>query len=132
MKNQHIQLMLQKSIVRLKSAKILLKAGNYADSISRSYYAVLDVARAVLVTDKIYPKSHAGTIAKFNQHYIKTKIFPNRFGTMLASIEKARTKADYAFEVSFTKQDAQEKLRQAEEFVEGITKYLSKRLNVKN
>ena len=36
---------------RLSSAKLLLDAGNYKDSISRSYYAIFPAVRAVLAMD---------------------------------------------------------------------------------
>lgn len=120
-----IKEIIRKSHQRLTSADALLKIGNYADSISRSYYAVLDAARAVLINDKIYPKSHAGTIAQFHQRYIKTKKISEKFGKMLSTIEKARTEADYEFEVSFTKSEAKQKLDQAKGFVKQVEEYLA-------
>lgn len=85
MKEDIISEMISKAEERLKSAEMLLKAKQYADSISRSYYAVLDATRTLLVLNKIFPKNHAGVITQFNLHYIKTGIFPKSFGIAGAS-----------------------------------------------
>lgn len=124
MKNPILE-MIEKSFERLESAEILLKSKQYADSISRSYYAVLDAARAILVLKKIFPKSHAGTIAQFNRYYIKTELFPKSFSKLLAKIEKSRTEADYSFEISFSKLEAEEVLKSAQLFVDQINKYIT-------
>lgn len=38
---------------KLRSARILLDAGQYKDSIGRSYYAIFSALRAVLAKDKV-------------------------------------------------------------------------------
>jgi uncharacterized protein (UPF0332 family) len=38
---------------KLKSAKILLDAGQYKDSIGRSYYAIFSAVRAVLAKENV-------------------------------------------------------------------------------
>ena len=125
MKDNIINEMISKAEERLESAEILLKSKQYADSISRSYYAVLDAARTLLVLDKVFPKSHAGVIAQFNLHYIKTGIFPKSFGQLLTRVEKSRTEADYSFEIDFTKDEAQDRLKLAKLFVEKVTEHIN-------
>lgn len=116
--------MLLKAKERLESAEILLGKKQYSDSISRSYYAVLDAARTLLSMHKIYPKSHAGTITKFNLHFIKTGIFPKNFSKLLAQVEKSRTEADYSFEINFTKDEAKDRLELAKIFVQKVIKHI--------
>lgn len=48
---------------KLKSAKLLLDAGYYKDSIGRSCYAIFTSVRAVLSRDKVDFSKHAGVIA---------------------------------------------------------------------
>ncbi len=63
---------------RLVSAKALLKIGNYNDSISRSYYAMLDIIRGLLEIEDVFAKTHKGAISKFSDLYIKTgKVEPH-------------------------------------------------------
>lgn len=60
---------------KLLSAKILLDAGQYKDSIGRSYYAIFSALRAVLAKDKVDFSKHAGIISYFQKEYLKTELF---------------------------------------------------------
>lgn len=55
---------------KLESAKLLLDARKYKDSIGRSYYAIFSAVRAVLANDKVDFSKHAGVIAYFQKEYI--------------------------------------------------------------
>ena len=55
---------------KLESAKPLLDARKYKDSIGRSYYAIFSAVRAVLANDKVDFSKHAGVIAYFQKEYI--------------------------------------------------------------
>ncbi|MBI2263519.1 HEPN domain-containing protein [Candidatus Berkelbacteria bacterium] len=115
-----IGIILDKAREKLEAAEILLKEEKFEDSVSRSYYAILYAARALLVKDKIYPKSHAGTITIFSQKYIKTKKVSRKFISIFAETERAREIADYGLEVEFSREFTQNKLNQSKEFVQRI------------
>ncbi|MGR3218548.1 MAG: HEPN domain-containing protein [Candidatus Anammoxibacter sp.] len=72
---------------RLVSANACLGVKSYSDSISRSYYAMLDTATALLITKDILPKSHEGIIRMFSLHFIKTGILPKEYGKWFKRIE---------------------------------------------
>lgn len=110
----------------LKSAKVLLEKKFFNDSISISYYGVLDITRAALIFREVFPKSHSGTIHKFNQEFIKTNIFSKKFGKILADIEKSRIEADYNFKKDFNAKKASEVYLEAKDFVTEVEKYLEK------
>lgn len=59
---------------KLTSAKLLLKAGLYKDSVGRSYYAIFSGIRAVLAARQVDFSKHAGVIAYFQKEFIKTEI----------------------------------------------------------
>jgi len=109
---------------RLESAQALLGIGNFSDSISRTYYAFLDAASAILISINIAPQSHAGAIGLFGKHFVKTKKVPDKFGKMFKRIEKARLEADYKHLKKFTQDEAMDALKEAREFVDVIKKLL--------
>jgi uncharacterized protein (UPF0332 family) len=109
---------------RLESAEALIRINNFADSISRSYYAFLDAATAALISVNVAPQSHAAAIALFGKHFVKTKIIPEKFGKMFNKIEKSRLEADYKHLKEFSKTEAEEALKEAREFVRLIEKLL--------
>ena len=50
---------------KLESSEILLQAGKYKDSISRSYYAIFSAVRAVLALEHVDYKKHGNVIGHF-------------------------------------------------------------------
>ncbi len=109
---------------RIGSAKQLLKIGNFRDSVSRSYYAFLDAADALLLTKDIRPKSHAGSINQFSLHFIKTGEIDKKYIRWFRRLERARADADYEREKMFLKEDAQEALNEATEFIKMVENLL--------
>ena len=66
-----------KAQVALKSAEILLSAGDFDGCANRAYYAMFDAARAALLNTAcaehvLAIKSHSGLISFFSQRLIKT------------------------------------------------------------
>lgn len=124
MKDPLIEEMLNKADERIESAQVLYENDHFGDSISRSYYAMLDAARTALVLVKVYPKSHSGTVHKFNEYFIKTGKIAKTFSSVLSQVEKSREEADYEFEKRFTKNNAKEALKQAKKFVTVIKQFV--------
>lgn len=113
-----IDIYMKKAEERLGSAEALLKIGNLEDSVSRSYYAILDAATACLIKKDVVPHSHAGAIKLFSLHYIKPGIVDRKYQRQFARIEKSRIEADYTHLRKFSEEEASEILAQAREFVE--------------
>lgn len=119
-----IRKLIQSAHKRLKVAKAALDLNDPEDSISRSYYAFLDIATAVLMTKDLRPKSHSGAIALFGQHLVKTGEIEEKYGRWFNRIEKSRLEADYAYERELSLEEAKEALKMAKEFVREMEKYL--------
>ena len=118
------QYRLENAEEKLDSAKILLDAGKYKDSMGRSYYAIFSAVRAVLANDKIDFSKHAGVIAYFQKEYVKTEIFEKKYSKYLQSAFQIRNSCDYDDFFIASKQDAEEQYQKATEFCERIRNYL--------
>ena len=84
---------LESSADRLKSAKLELDAGNFKDSINRSYYAIFHAIRDLLAENEIGFKKHSAVMSYFPQHYIKTKISALTFLAFIKIQKKKQTTA---------------------------------------
>lgn len=111
---------------KLQSAKLLLDAGKYRDSIGRSYYAVFTAVRAVLANDKVDFSKHSGVIAYFQKEYIKTGKFDVKYSRYLQTAFQIRNSCDYDDFFIASKQDAEEQYNRAMEFYNEICNYLRK------
>lgn len=110
---------------KLESAKLLLDAGKYRDSIGRSYYSIFTVVRAVLANDKVDFSKHAGVIAYFQKEYIKTGKFDVKYSRYLQTAFQIRNSCDYDDFFMASKQDAEEQYSRAAEFYTEVNNYLS-------
>ncbi|MCL2717400.1 MAG: HEPN domain-containing protein [Lachnospiraceae bacterium] len=113
---------------KLNSAKILLDAGEYKDSISRSYYAMFSIVRAILALDEIDFSKHANVIAYFQKEYVKTGEIDKEYSKYISNAFQIRNNCDYADFFLVSKNDAQDQYEKAVRFLEEIERYLEKRM----
>ncbi|WP_443596640.1 HEPN domain-containing protein [Agathobacter sp.] len=110
---------------KLYSSKILLDAGQYKDSIGRSYYAIFSAVRAVLAKDKVDFSKHAGVISYFQREYIKTEIFDKKYSKYITIAFQIRNNCDYDDFFIVSRTDAIEQYEHAKELYEAVRIYLS-------
>jgi uncharacterized protein (UPF0332 family) len=114
---------------KLKSAEILLNAGQFDDSISRSYYAVFLSAKANLYVIGEDPKTHNGLITLFGLKFIKSKLLETEYNRILIELLNARQQSDYNPISIYEKEDAQNNYQKAKKFLErmeSLIEYLKK------
>lgn len=109
---------------RIGFAKEILKIGDYKTVANRSYYAVFAAMRAVLALSGFDSKKHSGIIAEFRKAYLKTKILPQELSLTIDSLVEIRQGSDYDDFYLIGKEEVEEQLRSAENFVKIIGDYL--------
>ena len=105
---------------KLESTKILLDAGQWKDSIGRSYYAIFTAVRAVLAKDQIDFSKHAGVISYFQREYIKTGIFDKKYSSILQNAFQIRNNCDYNDFFIVSRADALEQYERAKDMLAAI------------
>lgn len=112
----------------IKSAKILLDAGEYRGANNRAYYEIYHAISAIHALDGNAYKRHKDALANFNKNYIKTEIFPRTLGRKVAEAEEIRHASDYDDFYIATREEAEEQIDTAVELVEKIEEYVLKEL----
>ena len=118
---------LKRARQHLKAARDLLSHDDFTDSVSRSYYAVFQAARALLALDQLESRKHSGVIALFNRHFVKTGKVDKQLGAVLMDARRHREIADYSDLAEFSRDDADAPLRDAEIFGEKIAALLGEK-----
>ncbi|MGH8169921.1 MAG: HEPN domain-containing protein [Steroidobacteraceae bacterium] len=113
----------RKSRRALRSAQLALRDGDADGAVNRSYYAMLNSARAGLLSagvpeDKL-PKTHSGLISAFGEHVVKSGKVDPEFGRFMNKTEGFRLRADYTG-VELDQATAEEALEGAERFVQAV------------
>lgn len=119
---------IQTSKDNLKSARILLEAGEYKSANNRAYYAIFHAVNAVhAVNGKAY-KRHKDAIANFNKDYVKTEIFPREMGRKINESEEIRHASDYDDFYIASKEETERQVSVADEFIRLVEQYCLKEL----
>ena len=121
---KEINALIERAKRYLKSAEILLEAGDYESSVSRTYYAMFYSAQAMLLTKNLSFSSHKGVISTFGEHFVKTGIFPKEMGRELNKAFEKRQIGDYEYTFVISKMEAEEILGNGKKFIEKIAQHL--------
>jgi uncharacterized protein (UPF0332 family) len=111
---------LEKSRESLDAAHDEMKAGRLSFSVNRIYYACFYAVSAALLRKELRFKKHSGVRAAFHQHLIKTGMVSDEYRKFYDELFEARQRGDYIELVSFEKEQVEDWLQQAEQFVETI------------
>lgn len=115
----------------LRSAKILLAAGEYKGANNRAYYAIFYAVNAVHALDGNAFKRHKDAIGYFNKNYVKTEIFPREIGRRIGEAEEIRHASDYDDFYIADREESERQVTVADEFIYLIEKYCKKRIENK-
>ncbi|MBI3994791.1 MAG: HEPN domain-containing protein [Nitrospirae bacterium] len=108
----------------LKAANVLLDKDLLEDALSRTYYAILHSARAVLLAEGVKVKSHKAVRRLFGQHLVKTGKLEPRYASILAEEQDDRYLADYNVIFLPEKEQVEKRVRDADEFLRTMKRFL--------
>ena len=119
-----VSIQIEKGKEKLDAAKVLLREGFIDDAISRAYYGVFHAASAVLLAEGITVDSHSALKTMFGLHFIKTGKIDKKYGRWLNRLKDERENGDYDIFTSFDREDAENSITEAEEFIQEMKRYL--------
>ena len=108
----------------LKSAKVLLENHDLYGSVNRSYYAIYNALRSVIILDGTEMKKHSGTISYFQKEYIKTGVFSKDISDIIMSAFDMRNDSDYGDLVILVKEDVENQIDNAGVLLADVESYL--------
>jgi uncharacterized protein (UPF0332 family) len=114
----------RRAIESLGAAQSCRRDGFYADSVSRSYYAILHAAKAALELRGITAESHAAVKRLFGLHIIVPGLVEAEWGSAAGESLDLRLMADYDVETSFFEVEASEEYDRARAFLARIRELL--------
>ena len=114
----------------LKSARVLLAIEDYKGANNRAYYSIFHSINAVhAVSGKAY-KRHKDALANFNKEYVKTSIFPREMGRKIGQAEEIRHASDYDDFYIASKEESEQQILIAEEFLILVEKYCLEQIEI--
>jgi uncharacterized protein (UPF0332 family) len=111
----------------LEVASDNLEMGHFPDSVSRSYYGMLHAAKAVLLVLGIERSSHHGVWAAFGQSVARPGLMDSQLHRTALEAFQSRVRSDYLAEPGDTREDAEDDLAVARDFVAACGTFLGNR-----
>lgn len=121
--SDEIQLYLEHARRDLQAAEGNLNLGFYHITVSRSYYAMLYAASALLASKGITRSKHSGVISAFGEHFVKSGIIEPVYAKMLGNAFDSRLDSDYDVAFSVSRSAAEDLLEDARQFLGRVDQY---------
>jgi uncharacterized protein (UPF0332 family) len=107
-----------------RAAAVLSREGLLRDAISRTYYAALHYARALLLTKDEEPMTHEGVLRRVSFHFVKTGLMTVEEGKILGRLHKLREEADYGVEREYRRSEVGEEVQNLDRFRKAVERIL--------
>ncbi len=106
----------------LSDAKRYIGDATLESTVNRIYYAMFYAVNAILITKRLSSSKHSGVLALYNKEIVNRGLIEREFGEFYSDMFKRRQKGDYEDFVIFEKEDVEQWLKKAEEFLNKIEK----------
>ncbi|MEW6248879.1 MAG: HEPN domain-containing protein [Nitrospirota bacterium] len=116
---------LAKAREKSRVARDLCAKGEWDDAISRAYYAAYHAAQAALLTEGQRADTHKGVVTLFGLLLVKTGKLDKKWGKLLSNLKDDREAGDYDALSYLDEDTARRAVREADEFVAAIERYVS-------
>jgi uncharacterized protein (UPF0332 family) len=118
--------LIEKAEKFLHTAECTLDTKDYDSCASRGYYAMFFMAEAALLTKKVTGSSHKGVIGLFGEHFVRTGVLGKHLGRSLSLAYRKRIIGDYGLDRAVSREEAEDLLEAARDFVGKVKDYLDK------
>lgn len=105
---------------------LLASQAAYRGAVNRYYYAAFHAARALLATRDVDSARHAGVIALFQQHFVKSGEFSSDVARALPRAFEKRLSSDYADFVEISAEEVDRVKVEVHDFVRACRQYLTR------
>ena len=117
---EFISYRLDKSEEVYSAAILLYDVGQWNSAVNRLYYACFYAASALLLKRGVGAKSHNGVIAKFSECVVRTGEMSADEYRVYSKLLNWRTKGEYSDMFDFTKEDVDDVMQPARQFIDKV------------
>lgn len=104
----------------LSQADEMCMLGHWDLAANRYYYSCFHIVQGLFISKGVSAHTHAGVIAQFSLHFVKTGLIEAHYGSFLARLMQLRQKADYNCAFDITQNEVQDIAPLAHSFVEAV------------
>jgi uncharacterized protein (UPF0332 family) len=122
-----IRYRLEQAAEALTAAELSLANDLHRSAVNRGYYAMFYAVLALLATRQAETSRHSSAISQFDRWYVKPALVPKELSRWLHDAFLNRQAADYGSELALSREEIQDLLSHAREFVAAVRQHLDAR-----
>lgn len=122
---------LKKAKITLEDAQKFIGEASLESIVNRTYYAMFYAVSSLLIIKELYSSKHSGIRSLFNREIVNKGFMGKQDGEFYSDMFERRQKGDYKDFTTFEKEDVEEWLKKAEEFINKIEEVILKNLEEK-
>ncbi|MDQ7826410.1 MAG: HEPN domain-containing protein [Candidatus Eremiobacteraeota bacterium] len=107
-KKLNVQFEWERAGESIRAAEVLLSQDLWADTVSKAYYGMFHLARALLFSLGMEAKTHGGMVHLMSMHLVRTGELPSSMVQDFSLMQKRREDADYQVAMRFERSNALE------------------------
>ena len=123
---EEAEALMRKARAKIRSARLLLEAGEFEDAVSRAYYAAFSAAKAVLLLLGEEPLTHAGVPFKLWTRLVEGGLLDREYARILNKLREAREEGDYTPIFTLSEEEVRELVEKADEFVKKMRELIDR------
>jgi uncharacterized protein (UPF0332 family) len=116
---------MERAVAACAEGDLLADQQAHRGAMNRYYYAAFHGARALLATRHVDSARHAGVIALFQQHFVKTEDFPAEIARALPRSFEKRLSSDYSDFVEIGADEVERVRSEVHAFVDACRQHLT-------
>ena len=120
-----VEMELEKAERTFAEQEVLRKAGLWSTLANRLYYALFHAVSALLVSEGHEVGTHKGAVIRFQQYFVKTKLFSVEDGRFYSQMQTMRENADYNCSYDVSEEEILTRVEPAHRLIEKIKQYIA-------
>ena len=120
-----VEMELEKAERTFAEQEVLRKAGLWSTLANRLYYALFHAVSALLVSEGHEVGTHKGAVIRFQQYFVKTKLFSVEDGRFYSQMQTMRENADYNCSYDVSEEEILTRVEPARQLIEKIKQYIA-------
>ena len=128
-RNVMIKICMEKAEKAFKASVLLSEIDDYDGAADRAYYAIFHAENALLLTRDISGNSHKHVHNSISKEFVKLGELPDDMNRKIKEVERIRATGDYSKTKFVTKEEMEESISEAKNFLDITKKLIEKFIN---
>lgn len=123
-----VEMELEKADRIFAEQDVLSKSGLWSTLANRLYYSLFHAVSALLICEGHEVGTHKGAVIRFQQYFVKSKLFSVEDGRFYSQMQTMRENADYNCSYDVTEEEVLGRVTPTRQLIDKIKQYIANKV----